>query len=342
MTRPRPFSVFVAAALAGLAVACAWAWPASPSRAQSESGLRNQISGSANRERSLVNDIARLSQLQRRAAHAVAILQARLNAAQSQYDEAQARETRTLNRLNYQRRRAVRLSSRLRQTRARLAIVLRSEYENPPPDLMSVIFNAHGFADLLDTVDSIRRVQRNDQQIVALVRHARRDAGHQRAVLTLLENQQRAAVASLLLRRNALAQIGAGLQARETALAQATAARQAALRATRASRARAEKILAKLISEQERAAVSHIGPGGPWAIPWAVVQCESGGQNLPPNSATASGYYQFIIPTWRRMGGSTPQAYQASKAEQDRLAAKLWDGGRGAGNWDCAYIVGIL
>ncbi len=342
MSRPRPSPSFVATALAALAVALACSWAPSFSHAQSEAGLRGQISGSANRERSLVNDIARLTELQRRTAHAVAILQARLDGAQTQYDSAQARETHTLNRLNYQRRRAVRLGVRLGHTRARLAAVLRSEYENPAPDLITVIFNAHGFADLLDTVDSIRRVQRNDQAIVALVRHARHDARHERAVLTSLEAQQRVAAAALLLRRNALAQIGAGLAARQAVLAQATAARQAALQATRASRHRAERLLSKLISEQEKAAVSHIGPGGPWAIPWAVVQCESGGQNLPPNSATASGYYQFIDSTWERMGGSTPHAYQASKSEQDRLAAKLWDGGRGAGNWDCAYIVGIL
>jgi len=70
------------------------------------------------------------------------------------------------------------------------------------------------------------------------------------------------------------------------------------------------------------------------------VQCESGGQNLPPNWATASGYYQFITATWKGLGGSTPHAYLASKAEQDRLAARLWDGGRGAHNWDCAALVG--
>src|SRR5215471_4520143 len=101
MTRPRPSLPIVAATLASLAIACACAWPTSPSHAQSTTGLRNQISGSRSRERSLVNDIARLSALQRRAAHAVAILQARLNAAQTEYDQAQARETRTLNRLNY-------------------------------------------------------------------------------------------------------------------------------------------------------------------------------------------------------------------------------------------------
>jgi hypothetical protein len=72
------------------------------------------------------------------------------------------------------------------------------------------------------------------------------------------------------------------------------------------------------------------------------VQCESGGQNVPPNSAGASGYYQFMPATWRALGGSTPHAYLASKAEQDRLAAKLWDHGRGARNWDCAAIVGLL
>ena len=66
------------------------------------------------------------------------------------------------------------------------------------------------------------------------------------------------------------------------------------------------------------------------------MQCESGGQNLPPNSAGASGYYQMLPSTWHGLGGSTPHAYQASKAEQDRLAAKLWAGGAGARNWVCA------
>ena len=41
----------------------------------------------------------------------------------------------------------------------------------------------------------------------------------------------------------------------------------------------------------------------------------------------------------RGLGGSTPQAFQASKAEQDRLAARLWAGGAGARNWVCASLV---
>ena len=69
------------------------------------------------------------------------------------------------------------------------------------------------------------------------------------------------------------------------------------------------------------------------------MQCESGGQNLPPNGAGASGYYQILDSTWHGLGGSTPHAYQASKAEQDRLAAKLWAGGAGASNWVCSALV---
>ncbi len=70
------------------------------------------------------------------------------------------------------------------------------------------------------------------------------------------------------------------------------------------------------------------------------MQCESGGQNLPPNSAGASGYYQFLPSTWKGLGGKGPHAYLRPKAEQDALASKLWDGGRGAHNWVCASLVG--
>jgi hypothetical protein len=76
---------------------------------------------------------------------------------------------------------------------------------------------------------------------------------------------------------------------------------------------------------------------GQWAIPSYIVQCESTFQNLPPNSAGASGYYQIIPGTWSSFGGSPPDnAYEHSKAEQDAVAARIWDGGRGRGNWVCA------
>ncbi len=84
-----------------------------------------------------------------------------------------------------------------------------------------------------------------------------------------------------------------------------------------------------------------LGPSGGWAIPYAIVLCESGGQNLAPNSAGASGYYQILPSTWTLYGGSGPAAYLASKAEQDAVAGRIWNGGSGASQWVCAGIVGI-
>ena len=69
--------------------------------------------------------------------------------------------------------------------------------------------------------------------------------------------------------------------------------------------------------------------------------CESGGQNLPPNGAGASGYYQIIPSTWHDFGGTGPAAYLAPKSEQDAVAARIWNNGAGASNWACSAIVGV-
>jgi len=71
------------------------------------------------------------------------------------------------------------------------------------------------------------------------------------------------------------------------------------------------------------------------------VLCESGGQNLPPNSAGASGYYQIIPSTWTASAAPVRAAYLTSKAEQDAVASRIWNGGAGASDWVCAGIVGI-
>jgi hypothetical protein len=203
------------------------------------------------------------------------------------------------------------------------------------------VLDSDGFASLLETVDFLRRIQDSDAKILDAVRGGRRDALAQRRLLTKLAVRRRAAAEVVRRRSDALQAMAEGLRTRRVALSQARSARIAALHGSRRSRRTAERILRRLIAQRNRA-IGQVGPGGPWAIPWVIVQCESGGQNVPPNSAGASGYYQFMQATWRGLGGSTPHAYQASKAEQDRLAARLWDGGRGAWNWDCAALVGVL
>jgi hypothetical protein len=308
---------------------------------QSEGGLRDTIDAQRSRERSLSGSVARLGRLERATAREVAIYEKRVAAVQAELAAAETVLAETVQRRNHQRERALRLRAHLRTSRAQLATLLRERYTGGRPDIVTVVLNSDGFARLLETVDFLKRIQVQDQRILDTVKSARRDALSQRRVLTRLATQRRVAAEAVRRRHAALATIAAGLHERRAALAQARRTRSALLRGTRASRRRAERSLTRLLAQRARA-LRAVGPGGPWAIPWPIVECESGGQNLPPNSAGASGFYQFLPDTWQGLGGSTPQAYLAPKAEQDRLAAQLWNGGRGAGNWVCAALVGII
>jgi septal ring factor EnvC (AmiA/AmiB activator) len=319
----------------------ATAFVAVPARAADEGTLRDRIHSGLTHERALAGAAAHLGRLERATAREVAILSQRVASAQAALDTAVARQQATAARLAAARARLARLRIRLGEVRARLATVLLSRYENGAPDLVTVVLDADGFPQLLETVDFLRRVQHADARLLDEVRTAKADATRERAELIVLERRQRLIAIAVRRRRDALAGIEAGLRARQAALAQARAARLAALHRTRAGRLRAQHELNRLLAARRRAAMAS-GPGGPWAIPWPVVQCESGGQNLPPNSATASGYYQITDDTWHGLGGTTKHAFQAPKAEQDRRAAALWNGGAGASNWVCAILVGIV
>jgi len=307
---------------------------------QSERGLRDRIDSQRDRERSLSAGVARLGRLERAAAREVAILERRVAAVQAELAAAEAKLADTVQRRNRQRERALRLRARLKTSRAQLAELLRLRYAGGQPDLVTVVLQADGFAQLLETMDFLERVQRQDERILATVKGARRNALSQRRLLTRLSAERRVAAEAVRRRHDALSTIAAGLHERRAMLSQARAARAALLRGTRTGRRRAQRALNRLLAQRARA-LRAVGPGGPWSIPWPVVQCESGGQNLPPNFAGASGFYQFMPDTWRGLGGSTPHAYLAPKAEQDRLAARLWAGGGGAHNWVCAALVGI-
>ena len=308
--------------------------------------LRSTIGASKRREARLGTAAARLGRLERRASRAIALLEGRLAEAQSELVRAQARLADTERRLRAARSRNARLRERLGEVRSKLSEVLRARYLTGRLDWTDIVLQSRNFGSLMERFEFLRRVQDRDAALLGEVRGAKVEAlGQRRAYARLVPGRRRAASA-VLERRNSLVQIRSALDARRAAFAEARAVRLAAITATRATRRGAQKRLRKVLAEQERAAaraaVSKVGPGGPWAIPWAIVQCESGGRNVGPNYAGASGYYQFIVATWKGLGGSTPHAYLASKAEQDRLAAVLWDNGRGARNWDCAAIVGLL
>ena len=306
---------------------------------QDEGTLRDRIDQASGREQSLAGAVAGLDRILAKLGREVAIVQGRLSQVQQELDSAEAKLAATRDDLVRERVRLLKLQHRLADGRVLLADQLVLNYKADRPDIVSVVMGSASFADLLDRFAFLKRIQNSNARVIDDVRAARDETEREAAKLARLETQRQTRAADVRRRHAALASMEAGLAQRQAGVQRARAARAAALQGARSDRLAAQRTLDKLIAERARAAVSQQGPGGPWAIPWAIVQCESGGQNLAPNRAGASGYYQFMRATWRGLGGSTPNAYQAPKAEQDRLAAQLWNGGAGAGNWVCAGLV---
>ena len=325
-----------------LAVLALWAVLPVPAVSQDESTLRGRIQHSRERERALSGAIGRLDDLLARTQREIAIVQGRLTEVQADLVAAEARLRATQEQLATQRAKLVRLRGRLEAFKHDLAAQLVASYKQDQPDIVSLVIASHSFSDLIERVEYVKRLQQRNGEIVDRVHAARDETDRQAERLAALEIQRQRTADAVQRRRDALASMRAGLAQRQATLTRVRAARAEALAGTRRGRIAAQHELDKLIAERERLAAqaaSGAGPGGPWAIPWPIVQCESGGQNLPPNSAGASGYYQIIPGTWRLFGGTGPQAYLRPKAEQDAVAARIWNGGRGASNWVCAALV---
>ena len=300
--------------------------------------LRRQADAARSREQALGGEVAALGRAAGGLSRQLALLEQRRAQVQADLGGDQARLAQVQSDLRVQRSRLARLRARLGVVRRTLAARLVAAYEQPQEDLTTVIVTSRNLADLLERTRYLKAVERQDREILQVVRSARGDAARQTTVLAGAEQRQREIVTGLQARQSALAAMGAAVAARRAALERAQAARAAALSATRANRQHLESRLAAV--EAQIAQASQAGAsGGPWAIPAAIVMCESGGQNLPPNGAGASGYYQILPETWRDNGGSGPAAYLASKGEQDRVAAHIW-ASSGASSWVCSGIVG--
>ena len=305
------------------------------------SRLRERAGAAKARERSLSADAAKLSVMTARLERQLAVLAKRRAQVQADLDADRAELAEVRRALRAERARLARLRARLVEVRATLADRLVASYKASDIDAVSVVLGAANFAELMERATFLQRLKKQDRDILVLVRSARVDAARQTNRLTKDEAAQRRLVAALRARRDALVGMGQAVAARRAALVRARAARLAALQATRANRRGLEKRLREVEAAMAKASSAGmpVALSGGWVIPSDIVQCESGGRNMPPNQAGAAGYYQIMPGTWKGHGGKGPSAHLAPKAEQDRIAAKIWAGGSGRDQWVCAGMV---
>jgi septal ring factor EnvC (AmiA/AmiB activator) len=360
-TIPRPLVAGAAAVAGALALA---AMPVSSSADPSLGQLNSQLNAEHSHQQSLAASISGLSGLISSLNGQIALVQSREAAVRADLARDRAQLAAVQRALTREQQLLTVLRARLARARMLLARQLVSNYEQAKPNLVSVVLESNGFTDMLDKLTFLRDAQQQQQTIITLTREAKARADAAAKHLAALRTTDRQITIATAQRVAALAGMNQLLQAKQGALQQARVAQQNALAASRSRGARLQAEIGRIQAEQaaaERAALAQqqaaagssaggsatstpagpsYGAGGNWVIPNQVVQCESGGQDLTPNSAGASGYYQILPSTWSGYGGYS-QAYQAPKSLQDQRASQLWNGGSGASNWVCAGIVGI-
>jgi septal ring factor EnvC (AmiA/AmiB activator) len=354
--RPRIAAAVTLTALAALTATTAFVLLAHPPAATGASlnQLNSELNANQARQSSLSSSIASLNGEIATLTGQIAGVEAREADVRATLQTDQAHLSAARIAVTKERALVALLKTRLAHARMILSRQLVSQYENARPDLMTVLLEAHGFNQLLDEINFLGRAESQQQQTITVTKTAKAQAQAAALRLVHLQAYDQKITNETAVEANALAGMNALLQSREAALGHARAAQQAALQAVQARGASLRAAIAHVQAEQAAAAAAAaaldassfsggpaLGPSGGWSIPYAIVLCESGGQNLPPNSAGASGYYQIIPGTWRLFGGSGRAAYLAPKAEQDAVAARIWNNGAGWSNWVCAHLLGV-
>src|SRR4051794_5153202 len=236
--------------------------------------------------------------------------------------------------------RLIAAQARLRRAQNRLARRLIAIYKSGNPDMTTVLLESDGFSDLLTRAAYLQEINDADQAMVRRILGLRNEVRAALARVRAAREAAAAEVARLAEARRSIVQVRAAAQERAVRLARARAAQQSALATLRSrmSAWTAEVRQLQLAASQNgdpAATVEQWFDG--FSIPKAIVMCESGGNyNAINPSSGAGGAYQMLPETYKGLGGKYAAPQLAPKSEQDRLAAKLWNGGAGRGNWECA------
>jgi peptidoglycan hydrolase CwlO-like protein len=214
----------------------------------------------------------------------------------------------------------------------RLVAIYKGEF----PDATTLILESDGFEDLVTRADYLERIEDADAELVARVRELRDQVASQLAAVREARARQEAFNERIDDARSQIAAVRANAEAQAAALADARAAQAESLSGLRSQVDDWTAEVQELQSVSESQAQEQVGDWvGDWAIPQAIVMCESGGSfdALNPSSG-AGGAYQILPSTWESYGGEgSPE--DASPQEQHDIASQIWADSGGSA-WVCA------
>ena len=220
------------------------------------STLRSKIESTKRRERVLSGDIAvwsrRISALQ----SDITVLQTRQARIQADLDAKRARLSRIQTELRLERARLARLRRKLADSRVVLARRLVDLYKADKPDVITVVLEADGFADLLERSEFAKRVSEQDARIIRTVKKAKADAVATSRRLAKLEVEARRVAAAIEARRDEVARVKGTLVDRRDDYATVRSRKSSVLAGVRSDRHEMEGDLRVLEAEQARISAS--------------------------------------------------------------------------------------
>jgi peptidoglycan DL-endopeptidase CwlO len=284
--------------------------------------LTSQVSAFTRRIGSLQADITVLQTKQVR-------LQANLDAKRAEL--AQIQED-----LRRERLRLARLRRRLAEARVELANRLVQIYKEDAPDVVTVVLEADGFADLLERTEFLERTSAQDARIIGRVRDAKIETKAAADRLDRLEKRAEEVAEAIEAEVNQVVEVKGQLVARRESYASARADKAQLLANTQASRHELEDHVDSL--EREQAAVLARLRGGSGVA--GPIRQGSGQLIWPANGSISSGFGM----RWGRLHAGIdiplPEGTGLRAAASGTVAIAGWVGGYG--NYTCIQHGGSL
>src|SRR4051794_10817331 len=250
-----------------------------------------QIQYHRGRERVLTGDISRFTHKIDALQSDITRLQNRQVRIESDLSAKRAELARIQERLRQERLRLVPLRARLAEGRTALAKRLVELYKSDKPDVITVILESDGFADLLERTEFMQRVSSQDQRIIQRVRAAKADATATAKRLDTLETRQQKVTNTIQHRRDEVVAVKSQLVDRRGRWQSARAEKSTVLASTRVRRHALQDDLGSLRAQQAKiTATLQAASGGGGNLPAGPVKPGSGQLIWPVNGPITSPF----------------------------------------------------
>ncbi len=302
---------------------------------------QDRIQWRKGRERVLTSDISAVSARIGALQSDITVLQGRQVSLQANLDAKRAELARLQERLRQERLRLARLRARLAEAKVALANRLVEIYKADKPDMVTVVLEADGFADLLSRTEFMQRVSSQDGRIIDRVRTAKAEATATAERLDRLEKRAEEVAAAIEVEVRQVEAVKGQLVSRRERYQSVREEKTTMLASTRADRHELEGHVDAL--EREQAAVmaklqrASAPSGGGVAGP---IRQGSGTLIWPANGPVSSPFGT----RWGRLhaGIDIPLGVGTAlrAADGGRVAIAGWVGGYG--NYTCIQHNGSL